>query len=98
MATHKDLSNFSNEYLAQYKQFELQTNQLKASLTPKQSNMVLPQSTIDDLEELYSQYPEAQKPKDWIVSLVLESLIVAILDKISPIFIDAVLELIKSIV
>lgn len=64
MATHKELSNFTNEKLSEYRNFELKIAKLKADLTVEQANMSVPQSIADKLDKLYDQYPEAPKPKN----------------------------------
>ena len=42
MATHKELSNFTNEKLSEYRNFELKIAKLKADLTVEQANMSVP--------------------------------------------------------
>ena len=94
MATHKELSNFTNEKLSEYRNFELKIAKLKADLT--EDNMSVPQSIADKLDKLYDQYPEAPKPKNYIISVILESLLVAIAEKVSDVLIDQALKIITE--
>ena len=96
MATHKELSNFTNEKLSEYRNFELKIAKLKADLTVEQANMSVPQSIADKLDKLYDQYPEAPKPKNYIISVILESLLVAIAEKISDVLSDQALKIITE--
>ncbi len=52
MATHKELSNFTNEKLSEYKHLELKIAKLKAELTVKQSNQLVPQAIFDKIKDL----------------------------------------------
>lgn len=52
MATHKELSNFTNEKLSEYKHLELKIAKLKAELTVKQSNQFVPQAIFDKIKDL----------------------------------------------
>ena len=52
MATHKELSNFKNEKLSEYKHLELKIAKLKAELTVKQSNQLVPQAIFDKIKDL----------------------------------------------
>nr|DAY62689.1 MAG TPA: hypothetical protein [Caudoviricetes sp.] len=96
MATHKDLSNFTNEQLAKYNHLELKIAELKATLTTEQANMPVSQAVANELDKLYDQYPEAPKPKNYIVSVILETLLVAVSEKFATTFIDQAFKLIHD--
>lgn len=74
MATHKELSNFTHRELSQYTHLQLQIYQLKASLTPNNSDIPLPPTTIMNIENVYIQYPELPKTKKFTLSSLVESL------------------------
>lgn len=51
MATHKELSNFTHDRLSKCNHIDLEIAELKASLTVKQSNQLVPQA-IEILENI----------------------------------------------
>ena len=96
LATHKELSNFTHRELSQYTHLQLKVYQFKASLTPEQANMSVSQTIANELDKLYDQHPEAPKPKNYVVSVILETLLVAASEKFATTFIDQALKLIHD--
>ena len=52
MATHKELSNFTHDRLSKCNHIDLEIAELKASLTVKQSNQLVPQAIFDKIKDL----------------------------------------------
>lgn len=96
LATHKELSNFTHRELSQYTHLQLKVYHFKASLTPEQANISVSQAVANELDKLYDQHPEAPKPKNYVVSVILEALLVAASEKLATTFIDQALKLIHD--
>ena len=52
LATHKELSNFTHDRLSKCNHIDLEIAELKASLTVKQSNQLVPQAIFDKIKDL----------------------------------------------
>ena len=52
MATHKELSNFTHDRLSKFNHIDLEIAELKASLTVKQSNQLVPKAIFDKIKDL----------------------------------------------
>ena len=50
--THKELSNFTHDRLSKCNHIDLEIAELKASLTVKQSNQLVPQAIFDKIKDL----------------------------------------------
>ncbi len=95
MATHKDLSNFSNADLAKYQHLQLKIAELKATLTTEQANMTVPQSVTININNLSVQLPEIPKPKKLTFANVLDFLTAVM--KSAPVFLPKIIEIVESI-
>lgn len=70
MATHKELSELTNDELTKYKHLQLKIRSLEDLLTPEQANTPVPPSITVNVDKLYILFPIQFPTPETITDLI----------------------------